>query len=226
MVRDGEVVWARGYGWADIEHGRRATADSVFMLASISKTVMATAAMQAVEDGLLTLDGDVNESSIRDNWDIIVPTYVKGDSKVPLGGYLHRYLHAPSDIYRPHKNYNWWAPGTHYQYCNIAASLAGFLVEAASGTPFDVWCDRRIFRPLGMTNTGWHLADVERDTVAMPYRIHGGRFHPYGQYGYPDYPDGELRTSARHLAHHLSSFVRWPLQRIVARLFHGYPGGP
>ena len=60
VVRGDEVVFATGAGWADIEQGIRVTPDTVFMLASVSKTVTCAAIMTLVEDGLLDLDADVN----------------------------------------------------------------------------------------------------------------------------------------------------------------------
>ena len=234
VIRDNRIVWARGYGWADVALGRRANRDTVFMMASISKTATATGVMRAVEDGLLDLDADVNDvlsfpvrnpahpdipitlrlllthtASIRDNWAVIIPTYTKGDSKVPLGRYLRQYLSPGGNIYHPARNYDAWLPGARYEYSNIGASLAAYLVEAATGIPFYEWCDAQVFAPLGMTDTGWHLTDVANATVAMPYKSHHGRFVPYGQYGYPDYPDGALRTSAIHLSHHLLSFMNF-----------------
>ena len=104
-MADGRIVWSRGYGWANIASAAPVTPDTDFMLASISKTVMATAAMQAVEDGLLALDADVNAvlpfavrnpghpavpitlrrllthtASLRDNWGIWDHFYSRGDS--------------------------------------------------------------------------------------------------------------------------------------------------
>ena len=232
IVRDGQVAWAGAYGWANIAHGRRTSTDTVFMLASISKTVMATAVMQSVEDGLLDLDADVGDvlpfavrnprhpqapislrmllthtSSIRDDWPTIIPFYTHGDSTIALGDYLRRYLSPGGDLYRPHRSYAPWRPGARYDYCNIGAALAGYLVEAASATPFDVWCEQRIFEPLGMVATSWHLSGLDRTRIAMPYHDRDGTFVAYGQYGYPDYPDGELRTSAPQLARHLLAFI-------------------
>src|SRR4029077_3171049 len=109
VVADGRIAWSRGYGWAHISERRRGTPDTDFMLASISKTWRATAAMQAVEDGILGLDADVNDvlpfdvrnphhlgaivtlrqllthtSSLRDNWKVFNRFYTTGDSRVPL----------------------------------------------------------------------------------------------------------------------------------------------
>jgi CubicO group peptidase (beta-lactamase class C family) len=102
-------------------------------------------------------------------------------------------------------------PGTAYAYSNLAVALAGFVAEALSGVDFDDWCRERILRPLGMTNSGFRLADISRTNLAMPYRLdqHTGEFKPYYQYGYPDYPDGALRTSAVQLADWLGSFMNF-----------------
>ena len=61
VVRGGEVVWSHAWGMANIEAGRRATPDTLFMLASVSKTVVATAVLQAIEDDLFGLDTHVND---------------------------------------------------------------------------------------------------------------------------------------------------------------------
>jgi CubicO group peptidase (beta-lactamase class C family) len=131
---------------------------------------MSVAVMQAIEDGLLELDSDVNDvvpfrvrnprhpdapitlrmllthtSSIRDKLAHHQPFSSHGDSDIPLGEYLGRYLDPDGDLYQAHRSYSAWRPEGRYDYCNIAASLAGFMVEAASGVSFDGWCDGRIF---------------------------------------------------------------------------------
>jgi CubicO group peptidase (beta-lactamase class C family) len=61
VVRGDEIVWSGGVGWADRERRIRATRNSVFQLASVSKTVTCAGIMTLVEDGLIDLDADVNE---------------------------------------------------------------------------------------------------------------------------------------------------------------------
>jgi CubicO group peptidase (beta-lactamase class C family) len=234
VVQGQRVLWARGFGWANVHRGVRCTPDTILMLASVSKTVVATAVMQAVEHGLIDLDRDVNEilpfrvrhpahpftvitprmllthtASMRDNWHVLTPSYGRGDSSVGLGDFLRDYFSPRGRYFDPDRNFYPYPPGAHYRYCNMGVSLAAYLVEAASGAPFDRWCDDHIFRPLRMRNTGWHLADVDRSAVAMPYRYIAfrDRFRPYGQYGYPDYPDGQLRSRSTDLAKHLIAFM-------------------
>lgn len=222
IVKGGELAWSGAYGSADLDADVPVTTDTVFMLASVSKTTIAVAAMQAVEAGLLDLDADVDDllpfsvrhpdwpdtpittrmllthtSSIRDRWDVWGDTYTLGDATEPLGDFLEGYL-VPGGVDYAAENWTTWEAGTTEEYSNVGASLAAYVVEVAVGESFDAWCDEQLFAPLGMTHTGWHLADFDDDTViAMPTAADGTA---YGQYGYPDYPDGELRSTVGDLA--------------------------
>jgi CubicO group peptidase (beta-lactamase class C family) len=243
IVRGGDVVWTDAWGWANIEQGRRVTPDTLFMLASVSKTVVATAVLQAIEDGYFELDTDVNRilpfgvlnpvhpedpitvrqllthtSSIRDNWNLLIASYVNGDAELALGTFLRRYL-AGADL--SPNNYYAFGPGRSYRYANVGVALAAYVVEAASGIGFDAWCERRIFTPLGMDRAGWHLEGLPRNEIAMPYAWSGEKngYVPFGQYGYPDYPDGALRTTAPQLARHLGMIMgngSWEGHRLLS----------
>jgi CubicO group peptidase (beta-lactamase class C family) len=229
IVRNGDVAWSRTWGLANIRAGTPVSRTTLFMLASVSKTVVATAVLQAVEEGLFELDSDVGDvlpfrvrnprhddepitvrqlmthtSSIRDNWTVLTGVYVIGDATMALGTFLRRYLTPGGADYSAH-NYYGFGPGRSYRYCNIGAALAAFLVETASGIGFDEWCEARIFTPLGMTRAGWHLAGLPRAAIARPYRWSPSTgYVSAGLYGYPDYPDGALRTTAPQLARHLA----------------------
>jgi CubicO group peptidase (beta-lactamase class C family) len=246
VLRGGEPVWTHVEGWANVDKRLPVERDTIFMLASVSKTVVATAVMQAVEQGLLDLDADVNDvlpfdvrlpafpnrritlrqllthtSALRDHWPTLIDLYVRGDSTIGLGEFLEGYL-VPGGIYFNEGNAYPFPPDHEYRYCNVAVSLAAYMVEAASGTPFDGWCRERIFAPLGMTDTGWRLGDVRASQVAVPTRWsrETGTFQGRHQYGYPDYPDGELRTTAPHLAYHLAMFAgggAWQGVRLLRR---------
>jgi CubicO group peptidase (beta-lactamase class C family) len=148
VVREGEVVWTRAWGLANIAAGRLVTSDTLFMLASVSKTVVATAVLQAIEEGFFDLDTDVNHvlpfsvrnpvhpdvpitvrellthtSSIRDNWKLLIYSYVAGDAEMELGRFLRRYL-APTGADLAPNNYYAVGPGRSYRYANVGASLA------------------------------------------------------------------------------------------------------
>jgi CubicO group peptidase (beta-lactamase class C family) len=231
VVRDGDIVWAKGYGWANIARQRRVTPDTDFMLASVSKTFVATAVMQQVEAGNLSLFADVNTylpfpvrnprhpddpitllqllthtSSIRDYWPVWNNLYVFGrDSRISLADFCRGYF-VPGGRFYNSGDYYRFAPYVNYRYSNMGVTLAAYIVESVSGTPFDAYCNANIFAPLGMNTTSWKLAGLDRRTIAMPYWYDygSGRYHAYGHYGYPDYPDGQLRTSASQLGRFLA----------------------
>jgi CubicO group peptidase (beta-lactamase class C family) len=135
--------------------------------------------------------------------------YFHGDSPVTLGDFESSYLVPGSSRYREGANFYERRPGTAYAYSNIAVALAGYVAEVVSGVDFDAWCLDRILTPLGMDDSGYRLADLTSSNLAMPYRVdhRTGEATPYFQYGYPDYPDGALRTSALHLATWLGAFM-------------------
>jgi CubicO group peptidase (beta-lactamase class C family) len=86
---------------------------------------------------------------------------------VPLGTFLEGYL-VPGGAYYHEEDAYAFAPGHAYRYCNVAVSLAAYMVEAASGIAFETWSRDRIFAPLGMTDTRWRLSDVRASQVATP----------------------------------------------------------
>ncbi len=233
----GEVVWAEGYGWADIDGGIPATADTAFMLASVSKTFVATAVMQQVEQGIYELDTPVNDlieftldnprledevvtvrhlvthtASLCDSWVWGAPgqegaLYTEGDSDTSLEEFLRGYLLEGGQWYSE-DSFCSTAVGTRYEYSNVGADLAGFLLEATSSLALDDHSDSMIFEPLGMQNTGWHLVDHDPADVALPYAWTGGEFVSYGQYGYADYPCGQLRSSPRDMGRFLAAYAQ------------------
>ena len=154
------------FGEANLARGRHVGSGTLFMLASISKTVICTAVMQAVEDGLFALDDDVDDvlpfsvgspgsppggsqSSVADAH-LVDPRplarvgrpVLRGRLPIGLGEFLEGYLVPGGEDYRAGNFYR-FAPGKAYRYSNVGASLAAYLVEAASGIGFDEWCNDR-----------------------------------------------------------------------------------
>jgi CubicO group peptidase (beta-lactamase class C family) len=157
-------------------------------------------------------------SSIRDRYSLwgtlSDPTpegYCHGDATISLHDILQGYLVPGGAYYIRSKDYYDDPPGDRYRYSNLGADLAALLVEEISGTPFGQYCIDNIFTPLGMSQTGYHLADISTPNLMMPYRyrIASGTYTPYYQYGYPDYPCGALRTSARSLSRWLRCFINY-----------------
>ena len=235
ILKEGKIFWAGYYGWANIEEKRPVTPDTLFQLASISKTVTACMIMQQAEKGKFSLDADINTylpfkvrnpkhvdqpitlrhllchtSGIRDNWKVLEDQWVKnGDFKLPLAQSLPAYLIEEGKFFSAKKSFYNWAPGANNQYCNVAVALAAHVAEAKLKTPFETLCTQGIFKPLKMEGTGFLLTSVDPRKVAMPYgyRKKSGSFKALGHHGYIDYPAGTLRASAPHLARFLMMFM-------------------
>jgi CubicO group peptidase (beta-lactamase class C family) len=228
VTRPGEVVWTGAFGMANLETEVAVTVDTPFMLASVSKTVTAVTVMRAELDNHLTLDDPINlhlpftvdnprtdgevitlrhlvshTSGIRDNWSQM--PYADGDSPYTLGSYLEGYLVDGGNWYNATENFYNYMPGTTNNYGNIATALAGYVVESATDIPFDDYSQEKILNELNMNHSGWHLEDFDPATVAMPYEYTNGQHEAVGHFGYPDYPDGQLRSSVSDMARFLAA---------------------
>ena len=232
VVRGGGVVWEWHYGLADVALQSPVTPNTMFMLASTSKTITAVALMQLVEQGAIGLDDPIDAampylvrnpdfpsvaitprmllthtSSIVDGA-YAYDSYVIGDSTIALQDFLQGYLTPGGQTWSP-DNFLPAAPGTAYEYSNEAVALIGVLVERLSGQSFESYCRDHLFTPLGMVDTAWRLGELDAGRVAVPYRYDRsvGNYVSFGQYGYPDIPNGALRTTAEQLAKFLLMFV-------------------
>ncbi len=163
IVKDGKLLFAKGYGYADVEKKTPVSAqETLFRPGSISKLFTWTAIMQLHEQGKLDLDRDVNEYldfKIPDAFgkpitlkNILTHTpgfeeqikdlFSAGTETPNLGQYLK--THIPGRIY---------PPGTVPAYSNYATALAGYIVERVSGRPFEEYVAENIFKPLNMTRS-------------------------------------------------------------------------
>lgn len=166
VVKDGKVLFAKGYGQADIESNEPVVADeTLFRIASTSKLFTATAVMQLVEEGKLDLDEDVN--AYLD--DVEVPDTYPGrpvtlrNLLTHTAGFEEHFtgsLSPGADELRPLGEYlaedmpaRVVPPGEVTSYSNYGVALAGHVVEEVSGESYDRYLKENIFDPLGMQDT-------------------------------------------------------------------------
>lgn len=226
LVRDDRVAWTGGYGLADVEKRRPATAATIFGVGSVSKTVTLAAFMRLWEEGKCSLDDDVNTflsfpvrnprhpdkpvtirmllSFTAGIFDVDFAAgrnrldFLQGprDPVMSAGEALREFL-VPGGRYYDDKNYLEAAPGERYAYSNSSYSLIGCVVERLSGRPFWDYCRREIFAPLGMSDSSWRLADLDRGQFAYDYAKEAGVLKKEEPATWPGYMDGGLRTTAR-----------------------------
>ena len=246
IVKNDRIICIAVAGMADIQQDRRVTPDTIFLIASVSKTITATALMQLHEQGKFQLGEDINKylpfrirvpaapespitfrqllthsASLRDN-----PAYINcpascaygtslrsivtrgANSPIALADFVRGYFTPGGPYYDAVANFETAPPGRKVEYSNIGIALAGHLVEVLSGTRFDQYSKDKIFIPLGMRNTSWRLADINRSVLATPYDMSPAGYVPYGHFGEPDYPDGMLRTSVFDLSRFLIAYMQ------------------
>ncbi|MEL6307469.1 MAG: serine hydrolase [Chloroflexota bacterium] len=164
IVHNGELLWGKGYGYADIASETPITLDTRFRIASITKTFTAVAILQLYDAGKLRLDDPI--SDYLDWFDLQYP------DAPPISIY-HCLTHTsglPRDATTPHWTENvfqsWdevvettktrqpmMPPLQDYSYSNLGYTLLGGVIEAVSGMPWDVYITENIVNPLGMDNT-------------------------------------------------------------------------
>lgn len=241
LVRDGEVLWTGGFGYADAPAEERVEPDTLFMLASISKLFTAASVMQLADRGTLDLDAPLgsvlpfdivnpafdkplttrqllqHRSSIRDRPAVIWRHYGDGDSDEALGDWVRDYLHPDGAHYR-RSNFHDYAPGAKYAYSNVGYALLGWIVEVVDGRPYHRQSRAELLEPLGLYDTAWLLADLDRDRIAHPHRRRLGPGHgAMDHYGYPDYPNGQLRTTPADLGRFLGVITRGAAPDVLSR---------
>ena len=231
IIKAGEIAWCNGYGYSNIETESKVTPQTPFMLASVSKTITGVALMHLIETNALDLDTPVNEylifdvqhptdnkeitarmllshtSGIDDNWNAMNSVIVDGDSPLSLSDFLEGYLTPDGEWYNANQNFVDLGVEEQTHYSNIGIALAALIVEPITGLSFSTYCHDYIFEPLDMNNTAWFLSELDEQEIAVPYRKNDGNWEAVQHYGYPDYPDGALRTGAEPLAQFLSMFV-------------------
>jgi CubicO group peptidase (beta-lactamase class C family) len=239
-IANGELAWIGSYGIKTYQTDDEVNDSTLFMTASISKPVTALAMMKLYDDGKVDLDDEINDylpfeiynpnfpndeitirmllshvSSIRDNWEKLEIGYTidnGGDSPMSIEDYLKSYLLEGGAYYDREKNFYTVAPAKQNRYSNVGYNLVAYLVERISGRPFNEYMAEEVFKPLGMHNTYWLLAEIPHDNIATPHNM------PYKEtdykgtqilkhFGYPGYASGQLRTTVSDYAQFLKLMV-------------------
>lgn len=199
-------------------------------IGSVSKTVIGLAIMKAIELGLIDLDTDINNyidfkvqnpriknntpitlrhlathtSGILDNEKYYLQAYTKGlKPNLSLEQYLKEYLVKKGKKYSK-KNFGNFKAGDEYNYSNIGAALAAYIIERVSQQSFDVFTQKYIFQPLGMKNTSWHYDETKLNSYS---KLYDENDRPLEYYSLATYPDGSLKTTIADLSIYLNILI-------------------
>ncbi len=168
VLKDGAVVFKKGYGSAQLEYDIPITPATIFHVASVSKEFTAFAVAMLAEQGKLAWDDDVRKyipevpdfgktitlrhlvhhtSGLRDQWELLAMAGWRQDDVITREHILKMVARQ--------RNLN-FAPGDEYLYCNTGFTLLAEVVARVTGQTFAKWTEENIFKPLGMSNTHFH----------------------------------------------------------------------
>lgn len=213
VVKDGQVLYTQGYGYADLEKQTPVDAqNTLFRIGSVSKLFIWTAVMQLVEQGKLSLEADVNtyldftipatysepvtmrhllthtagfEDSMRNAFAL------DADRLISLDTYLKTHIPARS-----------FAPGTVMAYSNYGSAAAGYIVERISGMPFHAYVEKNILQPLGMDHSTFvqPLPEALAAGMSRGYNYSDGAYLAGVFELIPAYPAGAMTSTAADVA--------------------------
>lgn len=222
VVKDGKIIFAKGYGYANIQHGEPVNASTtLFRIGSVSKLFTWTAVMQLAEEGKVNLHADVNTylktfkipatypqpitlanllthtAGFEENGqDLFVPT---AHDLQPLGQWLA--THIPARVR---------APGVFTSYSNYGAALAGYIVEQVSGMPFDQYIEQHIYQPLNMTQSTFRqpLPSQLAPHLSQGYTAVDGSYRADPFEDVQAWPAGSMSTTALDMAHFMIAHLQ------------------
>lgn len=185
VVKDGEPIYEHAIGYKDLENQTPLGTEDLFRIASISKSFSATAIMQLIDQGKISLNDDFGDLV---GFPVRNPHYP--DTKITLemilshrssindkNGYFTLDILDPSKNDKWEESYNDYEPGTDYEYCNLNFNMVGAVLERLTGIRFDNYIKQQILDPLGL-QAGYCVDSLQQDRFVNLYTKEGEQFVP------------------------------------------------
>lgn len=216
----GQIVWARGYGLADVASNKPVTPDTLFQAASISKPVSALAALRLVQDGKLSLDEDVNvklktwkvpDNAFTEKERVTLRRILSHSAGLTVHGFPGYASGAPIpsivQILNGQKPANTdpirvdVVPGTLWRYSGGGYVVLQTLLADVAGKPFPQLMRELVLDPAGMTHSTYEqpLPKNRAAEASTPYRSNGDPVQG-GPHTYPEMAPAGLWTTPSDLA--------------------------
>jgi CubicO group peptidase (beta-lactamase class C family) len=176
VMREGKIIFSRGYGMANLDHDVAITSSTVFHIASVSKEFTAAAIVLLAQDGKLAFDDDVRKyipelpdfgqritirhlihhtSGLRDQWDLLGMAGWRYSLDLITDDDVLKVMTRQRDL-----NFR---PGDRHLYSNTGYTLLAVIVKRVSGQSFREFTSARLFTPLGMSRT--HFRDDHAEII-------------------------------------------------------------
>ncbi len=216
-IDDGRVVLQRGYGYADHEAGTPMTDTTLVALGSTGKALTALAVLQLVQQGRVRLDAPVTDYlpyfRVADpcGAQITLRQLLSHTAGLPASGIaeaawdadaLERHVRALAAVHLRR------APGSGWEYANNGFTIAGLVVQAVAGLPYEQYMREQVLRPLGMTRATFDPTDGAAGSLAQGYYHRGEALVPYPPpLSRSDAPAGGVLASAADAASYLLALL-------------------
>ena len=182
VIYDQELIYKKGFGYSNLEKKIPATTQTLYRIASISKTFTATAIMQLRDEGKLRLDDPIEkylpgfniQNPFPDAQQITIFNLITHTSGLPRNAafpyWTDRKFPTMKEIIAALPEQGMiYPPGTQYKYSNLGMALLGEIVAVSSGMPYEKYIIENIFKPLGMNNSSVFLITRDKQKLATPY---------------------------------------------------------
>jgi CubicO group peptidase (beta-lactamase class C family) len=218
IVKDGSIIYAKGFGVQSLATRKPVSLDSVFCVQSVSKCLVATALMRLVELGGLVLDTPLVDYLPHFRMDdercqqITLRQALSHTSGMPdleEIEYVELVNHPETDIGAPERFVRGLAtrrlianPGERFSYSNIAYNVLGHLIASVTQQTFESYMRENILLPCGMPDSTFTPAEVPPDRLAWPH-LRAPEMKPNPSYPYhrADAPASFLHTTVIDLCH-------------------------
>jgi CubicO group peptidase (beta-lactamase class C family) len=219
VVKNGKVIFAKGYGFSDMEKRTPVTADStLFRPGSISKLFTWTSVMQLSEQGKLDLDKDVNEYldfkispafgkpiTLKN-----IMTHTAGFEEVGRDLFVAdaQHLYPLDRFLKNHVPDRIFPPGVIPAYSNYATALAGYIVQRVSGKPFEQYVQDNIYTPLSMRRSTFvqPLPENLKQMMSNGYKKASEKAQPFEFV--EAFPAGSVSTTARDMCNFMIAHLQ------------------
>lgn len=190
IVRNDSLIYAKGYGMANLEYGVAITPETIFHMASVSKQFTAFSILLLAKQGKLSLDDDIRKylpwfpdmkekitvrnllnhtSGIRDQWQLLAISGTRLDDVITQE-HIVKILGKQQAL-----NFK---PGERYSYSNSGFTMLAEIVKSVSGQTLRQFSDSAIFKPLGMNSTHFHddYTEIVKDRSYSYDRVDSAHF--------------------------------------------------
>lgn len=220
VVRDGQILWEEGFGWADKENHVPATENTMFSLASVSKPITATGLMILVERQAIDLDRPMNDylgeaklrARVGNARDATVRRVANHSSGLPAH-WQYFFVDEPSkppsmdETIRRYGNLI-TSPGERYSYSNLGYGVLGYAISRISNRSFADFLRDEVFLPLGMKHSAVGVDPTLENNYALRYGVAGERLPFY----ITDTPGSSAVFAS---AHDLALFAMFHLKSVL-----------